>query len=112
MKLFGISLGDPAGPKKSAAKSSRLFDRLAGTLRRFQVVLALLVVGGLLAFTGFTMLGFVSPEPDEERIAENNSKLKRIRIDPEVVERIKNLSDSRASVEPQFDSDRNNPFSE
>lgn len=118
MKLFGITIGkkEEIKPKKEQPKQSfslKHYGRnITSNLLKYEIIVVAVIVGGILGFTTLRMLNYTNPPADAERSSENLKKLKRITIDPKVIEKIKQLSDSETSTSANIDQNRNNPFSE
>ena len=113
MKLFSAKNNKTSKPKKnSLAGIKKILSRLSGLLARFESLIIILLCGILLALAATKMLRLIDPPINEDRVQENTAKLKQIHIDQKIIERIKQLSDSKTSPKPNFQSDRTNPFSE
>lgn len=115
MKILGIKLGGSNKKADDATKAGglgQLLHNLRKIISRYHTLAMVLLVGAILALSAFKMLGYVDPAADPDRAAENATKLKRITIDPKIVERIKQLNDSQTTTSPNFPDDRSNPFSE
>lgn len=117
MKLFGINIGkakeseDGSKPEQNGSikKSLKLYgDKLS----KHQAFAIILLVVAVLALTSLQMLRFTDPPVDDVRAQENISQLKRIKLDDNVAQQIKNLQDSNASASPSINTGRTNPFSE
>ncbi len=118
MKLFGITIGkkEETKSKKDQPKQSlslKHYGRsIASNLLKYEIIVVAIIVGGILGFTTLRMLNYTNPSADAGRLSENLTKLKRITIDPTVIEKIKQLSDSQTSTSANVDQNRSNPFSE
>lgn len=82
------------------------------TVARYQAPIIMILIGALLAITALRMLSYSNPSASDERVQQNLSSFKKIQIDPKVVNRINQLSDSQTSTGTQVKDGRNNPFSE
>lgn len=91
---------------------SQQFKQILQLIVRYQVVIIIVLVTGLLALTTLKMLRYSDPAPDEQRTQENLSKIKPIHLDTKAVERIKQLNDSQTSTSSNIQNNRSNPFSE
>lgn len=119
MKLLGLKFGEKSiDPKTAKAKTKEKVD-LKSQLRaklalaaRYQTTIIALAVVGLLGLTALRMLHYTDPPVDENRVEENLSKFKQIRIDPKVVQKIDQLQKGGTSTGPIIENGRTNPFSE
>jgi hypothetical protein len=121
MQLFRIGKKDAENPNQSSGKPKNKMDikelkrqaqkglRLAG---RYQTTIIALGVALLLAVTALRMLRYMDPPLDDNRVQQNLSKFKQVRIDQKTVQKIKSLQDSGASTNTSLQTGRNNPFSE
>ncbi len=112
MKLFGINLGKKSESKESTDSLRKSLDKYIAIVARHRAFLITMMVVLVLAITSLQMLKFTDPPVDETRAQENVSKLKRIKLDDNIVEQIKQLRDSDATASPNIDKGRTNPFSE
>lgn len=115
MKLFGINIGKQPEEGKEGAEAESIkvsLNRYFGTISKHQAIIIILMVTAVLAMTTFQMLRFTNPPVDEARAQENIAKLKRIKIDDNVVEQIKALRDSNATTTTNVNQGRTNPFNE
>ncbi len=115
MKLFGINIGkklneDDKSSSTSSAKAA--IGRYTAFVAKHQAVIITLAVTAVLALTSLQMLHFTNPPVDDARAQENISKLKRIKIDDDIVQQIQSLQASNATASPDVDEGRVNPFSE
>ena len=102
----------PKKPKKSSANLKYQIHKGLNLVIKFQVVIIAVSIGLLLAITALRMISYSNPSASDEKIQQNLSKLKKINIDPKVVERIEQLSDTQTSTNVNVRDSRNNPFSE
>src|SRR3954464_15649419 len=102
----------PQNPKKSKPDIKSQLKAKAKLAARYQSTIIALTVVGLLGLTTLRMLHYTDPPVDENRVEENLSKFKQIRIDPKVVQKINQLQQGGTTTGPQIKNGRNNPFSE
>jgi hypothetical protein len=99
-------------PKRKAVKANKELSKLLSLFIKYQVVIIVLLIGGLLTITALRMLHYANPASDDVRIQENLSKFKKIHIDQKTVRRIEQLQDSNVSAGTKLENNRTNPFSE
>lgn len=101
-------------PQKEAHKADlkETSQHLLTTFVKEQTFIIAIIVGVLLLFTAYRMLQLADPPADQVKIDENSVKLKRIVIDPKVVDEIKQLNANSTSVTPSVNQGRSNPFNE
>lgn len=102
-------------PKSKQNSTNLLKHKVQAAIKtgvRYQAPIIMVLIGALLAITALRMLSYSNPAPSDERVQQNISKFKKININPKVVERINQLSDSQTSTGTNVKDGRNNPFSE
>ena len=121
MELFGLKLGKKKtnegqqnGIKKSPKTDlKRHLNQYANLALRHESSIIALAVAALLALTSLRMLQYMDPQVDDAKVQESISKSKKVKIDPETVQRLNSLQDSGTTTSPQLEpSQRTNPFSE
>jgi hypothetical protein len=104
--------GAPQDPKKSKPDIKSQLKAKAKLAARYQSTIIALAVVGLLGLTTLRMLHYTDPPVDENRVEQNLSKFKQIRIDSKTVQKINQLQNSGTRTGPQIENGRTNPFSE
>src|SRR5438132_1829807 len=110
MEIFGLKLGkkaadakagqtDKAGGKLKPDLKSRAKAKAAAATR-YQTTIIALAVAGLLGLTALRMLHYTNPPADANRVEQNLSKFKQIRIDSKTVQKIKQLQNSGTTTGP------------
>ena len=117
MKLFGINLGKtpPTTDKLDMAPEKDLKQKaleLANKLDHYRTFIILIAIVGLLGVTALRMAHYLDPPANEQRVSDNLAQIKRVKIDPKAVERIKALSESNVTSKSSFQGNRTDPFSE
>jgi hypothetical protein len=81
-------------------------------LRRYLVIIILLVVLGTYGFLVWQIRTYNSMEPSDDEVAEKLGSVALPKIDKDVVEQLKQLEDNNVQVKTLFDQTRDNPFQE
>ncbi len=79
-------------------------------LKRYLIVLCIVSVLSLYAFLVFHIGTLSQVAPDETKVAEQLSKVKRLKIDQESVDKIEQLEDQSVRTQSLFKEARDNPF--
>ena len=79
-------------------------------LRRYSVVIFLVVVACLYGFVMFRINTLSSAEPSEEAVDSQVQASHVPHIDPKVVKQLQSLQDHSVNVKALFDEARSNPF--
>lgn len=82
----------------------------ARKLRRYTVLIFIIVVIGLYGFLVFQIGKLSQVEPEETAVSEQLGKVKRLKIDQESVDKIQKLEDENIGVQSLFKAARDNPF--
>jgi hypothetical protein len=121
MQLFGMGKkeADSADQsdqqkKKPAANLKQQLKHVLKVGAHYETTIIALAVALLLAATSLKMLRYMDPPVDDAKVQEVLAKQKKVKIDPKVVNRIKQLKDSGTTTPAptQVDSGRRNPFTE
>jgi hypothetical protein len=107
----------PKEANKPAEKKSNLnfvpqIKKAIQTAQHYQVPIIIIAVSGLLAITALRMLHYANPEIDDLRVQENTTKVKQVRINQKVVERIRQLGKDDKPAKADKETGRTNPFAE
>ena len=119
MSLLGIKLGKKSEDGQKSGKPQKekldLRSQLQAKLKlaaKYQTTIIALAIAGLLGLTALRMLHYTDAPVDENRVEQNLSKFKQIRIDSKTVQKIQQLQNSGTNTGPQLESGRSNPFNE
>lgn len=78
-------------------------------LQRYVSFLFLISILGIYSFLVFQIGSLSQAEPSDEDIAQQNT-VKRLKADPDSIEKIKQLEDQNVGVQSLFEAARDNPF--
>jgi len=78
---------------------------------RYRVMITIAVIIAIFSFAILRINQLSDPTANEDTLTELTAKIKKVSIDDEVVENIRNLIESNVKISPQY-SNRNNPFSD
>lgn len=83
---------------------------VAASLKRYAVVLFLVLVAGVYAFLMFRINNLQTAQPDTVSGASKVTTVVTPHIDPQVLQQLQQLQDNSVSVKTLFDQARSNPF--
>jgi hypothetical protein len=117
MQLFGKKRADGAESSGEQAKKPKadIKQQLQSVIKlasRYETLLVALAVATLLAVTSLRMLKYMDPQIDDAKVQESLSKSTKTRIDPKIVDKIKQLKESGTPTPTKAESGRSNPFTE
>lgn len=81
-------------------------------LKRYTVVIFIVVLVIIYGFLAFKIGTISSIEPDEADVAEQLKGTKQLQVDQEAIDKILQLKDQNIAVQSLFESARDNPFQE
>ena len=81
-------------------------------LRRYVVVVFVVVLIGIYSFLVFRINGLTRSEPSDEAVQEKLQTVIRPKIDQSSVDKIQQLQDNSVEVQSLFQQARDNPFQE
>ncbi len=81
-------------------------------LRRYAVVLFVVVLVGMYSFLVFQVNSLADTEPTDEQVSEKLQTVKRPKIDQTAVDRLNQLQGQNVEVQSLFKQARENPFAE
>ncbi|HKR82472.1 MAG TPA: hypothetical protein VJR27_05770 [Candidatus Saccharimonadales bacterium] len=85
--------------------------RVAHELYRYRVLLFFVLLAGVYSIILLRINTLSQAQPDASQVTVQVTQ-KSLKVDPTVVEKIKQLQDNSVSVQALFDQARNNPFHE
>ena len=85
---------------------------LANKIGRYRIVLFALVVAAIYGYIVFTINALSHAEPTPDQISSQTTPIKATKIDPKVIQQLKQLQDNSVSVKTLFNETRDNPFQE
>ncbi len=86
--------------------------KYTSSIRRYSLIIFLVVITGLY---GYIILGInqaYQTQPNAANTAEEIGTIKRLKIDQDSINKIKQLQDQNISVQSLFEEARQNPFAE
>ncbi|HET7319961.1 MAG TPA: hypothetical protein VFI84_00065 [Candidatus Saccharimonadales bacterium] len=81
-------------------------------VKKYAVILFVIVVAGVYAFLVFRVNGMQSASPSSSGDTQKGTVVATPRIDPGLVNQLQQLQDNSVSVKSLFDEARSNPFQE
>lgn len=90
---------------------ARLSDLLE-PVKKYAVLLFIIVVAGVYGFLVFRINGMQSASPSSSSDSQKSTVVATPRIDPNLVTQLQQLQDNSVSVKSLFDEARSNPFQE
>lgn len=81
-------------------------------LKRFRLILFIALFASFYAYLLVSVSQLTVSEPEPGAIQSELSTVKRLNIDEEAVQQMKQLQEENIVIESQFDDTRTNPFSE
>lgn len=93
----------------------QLIQSFLKTLRKLQkylLIASFVLVLGLYGFLILQISNASQSEPNQDEITLQLSKVKRLRVDQESIDKIKQLQDQNVIVQSLFEEARKNPFRE
>jgi hypothetical protein len=119
MQLFGKGkIADDAGQagvktdKNPSGDIKKQLGRVLKLAAHYETTIIAVAVAALLTLTSLRMLHYMDPPIDDNKVQDILTKNKKIRIDPKVVDNLKQLQDSGTTAPTHVDSNRTNPFTE
>jgi hypothetical protein len=118
MQLFSKKQADnvdAAGEQAKKKPKTDIKQQLQSVIKlaaHYETTLVALAVAGLLAVTSLRMLKYMDPQVDDTKVQESISKSTKARIDPKIVDKIKQLKGSGTPTPTKVESGRSNPFTE
>lgn len=85
---------------------------VAHKISRYRVILFVLIVAGIYGYIVFTINNLSHAEPTPDQISSQTSPIRATKIDPKVIQQLKQLQDNSVSVKALFTETRDNPFQE
>ncbi len=79
-------------------------------LRRYTTVIFIVFILGIYSFLVFQIGTLSQVVPDETKVNEQLSRVKRLKIDQQSVDKIEQLEDQNVRVQSLFKEARDNPF--
>ena len=95
--------------------SPKIQDKAGDTLRavgRYKVIVFISLIIGVYGYIVFTISMVSNAQPTADQISKETNPIKTTKIDPKIVQQLKQLQDNSVSVRALFDEARNNPFQE
>jgi hypothetical protein len=89
-----------------------MFAGLIQKLRRYTVVIFIVVLVSIYSFLVFRINMLTSQEPTDDAVTEKLQTVKRPKIDQSAVDKIQQLQDNSVEVQSLFQHARDNPFQE
>ncbi len=86
------------------------FKTLIEYITRLRTVLTIVALCGIFGFAIIRIDNLSNPEPDQARLDEQSTTLRKVTFDEEVIDQIQGLIDSGITIDAEFDPDRDNPF--
>lgn len=81
-------------------------------VKRYKVMLFLLVFLGIYGGLTYRINALTNQEPTEQAISEKSQTVKRISVDKDSIEKLKQLEAQNIDVQTLFSDARKNPFTE
>lgn len=88
------------------------FLALIEKLKKYTVVIFIVVVALVFGFLVLRIKNYSSTEPTEEAVTEKLTTVQRPKIDKNAISKIQQLEDQNVEVQSLFEQARDNPFSE
>ena len=93
-------------------KVSQPITGLASKLGRYRVIIFIILVAATYGYIVLTINTLSHAEPTPDQISSRTSPIKATKIDPTIVQQLKQLQDNSVSVKALFTETRDNPFQE
>ena len=94
---------------------NKLLEKLQPVIRilkRYYVIIFVLIVGSVYGYIIMTSSNLVKVEPSENQISQNYKGTKRPKIDKGATNKLNELVDRSVTLKTLIDDARNNPFQE
>lgn len=90
----------------------RNYLKVLKKLQKYLLIASFVLVLSLYGFLVLQISNASQSEPNQDEITLQLSKVKRLRIDQESIDKIQQLQDQNVVVQSLFEEARNNPFKE
>ncbi len=93
-------------------KSLQSLMPILTVLRRYSVLIAIVIVGAVYAYIIYTSGSLAKVEPSTDQINEKYKTVKRSNIDQVIINKLNDLEDRNPNFQALLDEARANPFTE
>lgn len=92
--------------------STKSLEPIFAYLKRYRVMLFLLLFAGLYVYLLYTIGQLTSATPTAADVSSEQSTVKRLRVDEDAVQSMLKLREENVEIQTLFNEARNNPFAE